>query len=156
MSQLDFELSTPMLVMPLITFKRQGRIFKSVTAWRDEALSKGRLLEYARDKAGKVVVFVSHTCARPQLPRPQPLLFARTRHTVGTGWDREYLDPSRDPNDPYDKGAPDYQSGERKDLKWRLVCAGVESLVKAKGLKEKDVLLWLDWQSIYQAHSMPS
>ena len=86
------------------------------------------------------------------LARSPPL--AHTRHIVGTGWDREYLDPSRDPNDPYDKGAPDYQSGERKDLKWRLVCAGVESLVKAKGLKEEDVLLWLDWQSIYQAQSI--
>ena len=69
------------------------------------------------------------------------------------GWDREYLDPDRDLKDPYDKGAPDYQSGEKKDLKWRIVCAGVENLVKAKGLKEEDVLLWLDWQSIYQARA---
>ena len=69
------------------------------------------------------------------------------------GWDREYLDPDRDPEDPYDKGAPDYQSGEKKDLKWRVVCAGVESLIKAKGLKEQDVMLWLDWQSIYQARA---
>ena len=77
-----------------------------------------------------------------------------TRLLVGpAGWDREYLDPDRDPEDPYDKGAPDYQSGEKKDLKWRVVCAGVENLIKAKGLKEADVMLWLDWQSIYQARA---
>ena len=113
-----------MLLMPFETFKRQGRIFKSVKAWRDEALSKGWLVDHARE-AGKAVVFVSHTW-----------------------WDRTYLDPSRDPNDPYDRGAPDYQRGGQKDLKWRVVCMGVESLASAKGLALADVLLWVDWQSI--------
>ncbi len=64
---LDFEHSTPMLAMPFATFMRQGRIFKSVKAWRDEALSKGWLVEYER-KSGKVVIFVSHTCTPRCLP----------------------------------------------------------------------------------------
>ena len=70
----------------------------------------------------------------------------------------------------YDKGAPDYQSeypderrelidqvgeptGEMgtyqkpKDLKWRIVCAGVRRLIEQEGLDEADVMLWFDWQS---------
>ena len=95
---------------------------------------------------------------RPYRSSPPSLLGQPPRvltRPVGgpAGWDREYLDPDRDPEDPYDKGAPDYQSGENKDLKWRVVCAGVKSLIKAKRLKEEDVMLWLDWQSIYQARA---
>merc|ERR1719424_2821685 len=37
-----------------------------------------------------------------------------------------------------------------KDLKWRVICAGVQRLLKQERLKEKDVSLWVDWQSIYQ------
>ena len=51
---------------------------------------------------------------------------------------------------PASAGCPDWQSGEKKDLKWRLICAGVEKLIEEQGLKAEDVLLWLDWQSIYQ------
>ena len=53
--------------------------------------------------------------------------------------------------------APDYQADydaeKTKDLKWRIVCAGVQGLIKEKRLKEEDVMLWLDWQSIYQARA---
>ena len=31
-----------------------------------------------------------------------------------------------------------------------MICAGVETLIKKQGLKAKDVVLWVDWQSIYQ------
>ena len=63
---LDFELSAPMLVMPLATFKRQCRIFKSVKRWRDEALQKGWLVVHVNDASdrpapGRVVIFISHT-----------------------------------------------------------------------------------------------
>ena len=51
---------------------------------------------------------------------------------------------------PASAGCPDWQSGEKKDLKWRLICAGVEKLIEERGLKAEDVLLWVDWQSIYQ------
>ena len=51
---------------------------------------------------------------------------------------------------PASAGCPDWQSGEKKDLKWRLICAGVEQLIKEKGLNAEDVMLWVDWQSIYQ------
>ena len=37
----QFELTTPMLVMPFGVFKAQGRIMKSTKAWRDEALAAG-------------------------------------------------------------------------------------------------------------------
>ena len=62
---------------------------------------------------------------------------------------------SNDPNDKYDKGAPDWQSGEKKDLKWRLICQGVRNLVAREAkrgveLKLEEVALWIDWQSIYQ------
>ena len=140
---LDFELSAPMLVMPLAAFKRQRRIFKSTKTWRDEALSQGWLVTY--DKAsGKIVIFVSHTW-----------------------WDRAFTDETNDATDKYDRGAPDFQAdypGEEredyygdvqtyqkpKDLKWRVICAGVETLIKEQKLKAEDVMLWVDWQSIYQ------
>ena len=41
-------------------------------------------------------------------------------------------------------------TGEKKNLKWRIVCQGVEALIAAKGLRTEDVMLWSDWQSIYQ------
>ena len=63
-----------------------------------------------------------------------------------TGWDREFVDATNDKNDKYDRGAPDYQSGEKKNLKWRIICAGVERLIQEKGLRAEDVLLWCDWQ----------
>ena len=103
-----FELSTPMLVMPFLSFRAQGRICKSTKPWRDKALADGSLLAYAKLEGGGsgrvvdgrldgtvvvaeglVVIFVSHTW-----------------------WDRSHTDESNDPNDPYDKGAPDWQ----KDL----------------------------------------
>ena len=71
---------------------------------------------------------------------PSSLAYART------GWDREFVDATNDKNDQYDRGAPDYQSGDKKDLKWRIICAGVERLVQEKGLRAEDVLLWCDWQ----------
>ena len=33
-----------------------------------------------------------------------------------------------------------------KDLKHRVICAGVERLIKDKNLSAADVLLWMDWQ----------
>jgi len=51
---------------------------------------------------------------------------------------------------PASAGCPDWQSGEKKDLKWRMICAGVEKLIKEQGLKAEDVMLWVDWQSICQ------
>ena len=37
-----------------------------------------------------------------------------------------------------------------KNLKWRVICLGVLRLIKRERLKEEDVSLWVDWQSIYQ------
>ena len=37
-----------------------------------------------------------------------------------------------------------------KNLKWRVICAGVQRLLEQEGLKEEEVSLWVDWQSIYQ------
>ena len=46
-----------------------------------------------------------------------------------TWWDRNFVDGSNDPEDKYDKGAPDWQSGPHKDLKWQLICKGVRALI---------------------------
>ena len=123
---LPFEYSTPLLAMPFLRFKEQGRIYKSTKTWRDKALSQGWLVEYD-EASSKIVIFNSHTW-----------------------WDREFTDETNHPDDPYDKGCPDWQSGEKKDLKWRVICAGVEKLIKEQGLKAEEVVLWVDWQSIYQ------
>ena len=53
-----------MLVMPFEQFKAQGRICKSTKVWREEALEKQWLVVYD-ESSGKVVIFVSHTCAAP-------------------------------------------------------------------------------------------
>ena len=142
----QFEQTTPMLVMPFSVFKAQGRIMKSVKVWRDQALAAGSLVVH-EEGSGKVVIFISHTW-----------------------WDRAFKDETNDPNNPYDKGAPDWQDDypeeqrkvwgyseyvmvtyqRPKDLKWRVICAGVQRLIEQEGLKEEDVSLWVDWQSIYQ------
>ena len=146
-----FELTTPMLVMPFGNFKAQGRIMKSTKAWRDEALAAGSLVEH-EEGSSQIVIFISHTW-----------------------WDRSFTDATNDPNNPYDVGAPDLQADypdeqrkkwvgvkdgefqyemvtyERpKNLKWRVICAGVQRLLEQEGLKEENVSLWVDWQSIYQ------
>ena len=77
---LNFEYSIPMLLMPFLRFKEQGRIYKSTKTWRDKALSEGLLVEYD-EASGKIVIFVSHTW-----------------------WDREFKDQTNHPDDPYDKG----------------------------------------------------
>jgi len=146
---LDFEYSAPMLLMPFLRFKQQGRIYKSSKTWRDKARSQGWLVEYD-EHSGKIVIFVSHTW-----------------------WDRAFTDETNDKTDQYDRGAPDFQAdnpdeerknfdrfgrpmGQKqtyekpKDLKWRVICAGVEKLIERQGLKAEDVVLWVDWQSIYQ------
>merc|ERR1719247_951620 len=82
---------------------------KSVKKWRDEALKKGWLVEFKPGEVAegdqawrgggrgkkwpKVAIFISHTW-----------------------WDRDFKDESNDPDDPYDRGAPDYQTGWKKKL----------------------------------------
>ena len=122
---LQFEQHTPMLVMPLRKFKEQGRIMKSTKEWREKVLDRD-LIVY-EEGSGKIVIFISHTW-----------------------WDREFKDETNDPKNVYDVGAPDYQTGEKKDLKWRIICDGVQRLIDKYGLAEDNVHLWIDWQSIYQ------
>eukprot|EP00964_Phaeocystis_antarctica_P151107 scaffold118677_cov51-Phaeocystis_antarctica.AAC.1 len=112
----QFDLLTPMLVMPFGVFKAQRRIMKSTKVWRDQALAAGSLVVH-EEGSGKVVIFISHTW-----------------------WDRAFKNATNDPNNPYDKGAPDWQTGFRKkNRKWRVICAGVQRLIKQEGLKEEDV-----------------
>ena len=40
-----------------------------------------------------------------------------------------------------------FSAQKTKDLKWRIVCAGVQRLIEKEGLDEADVMLWFDWQS---------
>ena len=123
---LQFEQLTPMLVMPFRVFRAQRRIMKSTKQWRDKARKNGGLIIY-EDGSSKIVIFISHTW-----------------------WDRDFKDETNDPSDVYDHGAPDHQSGAKKDLKWRIICDGVQRLIERDGLNEDNVHLWIDWQSIYQ------
>ena len=123
---LQFEQFTPMLVMPFRVFRAQRRIMKSTKKWRDEALKNDNLIVY-EDGSSKIVIFISHTW-----------------------WDRDFKDETNDPKDLYDRGTPDHQTGAKKDLKWRIICDGVQRLIERDGLNEDDVHLWIDWQSIYQ------
>ena len=50
----------------------------------------------------------------------------------------------------YGNGKPTGEMGtyqKPKDLKWHIVCAGVQRLIEQQGLDEADVMLWFDWQS---------
>ena len=123
---LQFEMTTPMLVVPFRKFRAQSRIMKSTKAWRDEALAAGSLVVH-EEGSRQIVIFISHTW-----------------------WDRSFKDATNNPKYLYDKGAPDFQTGEKKHLKWRVICAGIKRLIKQEGLKEEEVSLWIDWQSIYQ------
>ena len=168
-SEPNFEMSIPMEVMPYLHFKEQRRIYKSVAPWREEALKSGALIEYAWVTGGtgevnedgtldgtlqtlpgnKIPLFVSHTwCARTVrcTERPTQASQEPCASRARRRWDRKFVDKTNDEKDPYDKGAPDYQTGENKDLKWRIICAGVDALIRDKGLCTEDVVLWMDWQ----------
>ena len=76
-------------------------------------------------------------------------------------------------DDVFRVGAPDYQADypdeERKNkfayyggtsmyqrsrnLKWRIICEGVQRLIKRKALHEEDVTIWIDWQSSAPHHA---
>ena len=74
------------------------------------------------------------------------------------------MDESNDPLNPYDKGAPDYMAdyGEEerevygdkqmynreKNLKHKIICLGVDNLIKQEELDEDNVMIWVDWQSV--------
>ena len=47
-------------------------------------------------------------------------------------------------------GAPDYTQGERKGLKWRVACGGIDALIEQEGLDASRVAIWCDWFSIDQ------
>ncbi len=86
-------------------------------------------------------------------------------------WDRMFVEEGTD--DIFRVGAPDYQADypdeERKNkfayyggtstyqrsrnLKWRIICEGVQRLIKRKALHEEDVTIWIDWQSSAPHHA---
>ena len=69
---LNFEYSIPMLLMPFLRFKQQGRIYKSTKTWRDEALSQGWLVEYD-EASGKIVdIHLAHVVGPRIHGRDQP------------------------------------------------------------------------------------
>ena len=118
----DFELSTPMLVMPFARFKEQGRIWKSTSTWRADAFRNGWLLPH-EPGAGLVTVYVSH---------------------------RWWHSPPGRPAGVIDWGGPDHAEGANTNLKWKMLCAAVEALIARDKLDQNRVALWIDWQSIYQ------
>ena len=96
----DFELSTPMLAMPFAVFKGLGTIPKSTEAWRKQALAKKWLVPFARRNAAGAVEGASGYKA----------IFLSQ-----TWWER----PANATE--HDAGAPDYQSGDKKRLKFSMV-----------------------------------
>ena len=118
----DFELSTPMFVMPFARFKEQGRIWKSTSTWRADAFRNGWLLPH-EPGAGLVTVYVSH---------------------------RWWHSPPGRPAGVIDWGGPDHAEGANTNLKWKMLCAAVEALIARDKLDQNRVALWIDWQSIYQ------
>ena len=62
------------------------------------------------------------------------------------------MDESNDPEDKYDRGAPDYMAdyGENREkgLKHKIICLGVDNLIKQEELDEDNVMIWVDWQSV--------
>ena len=119
----DFELAAPMLVMPYMRFKEQGRIWKSTRTWRADALRNGWLLTHEPGVGGLVTVYVSH---------------------------RWWHHPPGRPAGVVDWGGPDHAEGAKANLKWTMLCAAVEALIARDELDESRVALWIDWQSIYQ------
>ena len=117
----------PMMLMPYPIFKKQGRIMKSLKPWREEVRAEGRMVQF--DPKTHKVIFVSHTW-----------------------WDRTFVDESNDPDDKYDRGAPDYMAdyGENREkgLKHKIICLGVDNLIKQEELDEDNVMIWVDWQSV--------
>ena len=47
-------------------------------------------------------------------------------------------------------GTPDYEEGERANLKFSVLCSGLVSLIERHGLDESKVVVWMDWWSIDQ------
>ena len=50
----------------------------------------------------------------------------------------------------HDTGQPDYQEGDKANLKYRTTVRGVERLIEERGLDRSKVVLWIDWFSIEQ------
>ena len=117
---------------------------KSLKPWREEVRAEGRMVQF--DPKTHKVIFISHTW-----------------------WDRKFVDESNDPEDKYDRGAPDYMAdyGEverevvnwdgrmvkqmynrEKGLKHKIICLGVDNLIKQEELDEDNVMIWVDWQSV--------
>ena len=45
----------------------------------------------------------------------------------------------------HDTGQPDYQEGDKANLKYRTTVRGVERLIEERGLDRSKVVLWIDW-----------
>ena len=103
--------------MPLAVFKGQGKICKSERKWREQALAQGWLVEYSSDL---VCIFISH---------------------------RWWHHPPNRPANAYDWGGPDYVEGNKANLKWKIICRGVDTLVEQHALDANKVALWIDWQA---------
>ena len=166
----EFEMSSPMIVMPFHAFKAEGRIAKSTKAWRDTALEEGRLVVYAKVEGGSGKVHGTGHMDGTVVIEDEGLIVIFISHRW---WELNFKDATNDPENPADKGAPDWQKNSRwhplnadrkkqdwlgltplrppeKDLKWKIICKGVERLIETKGWRAKKVAIWMDWFSIVQ------
>ena len=128
---------TPMLVMPWVKFKEQGCCPRS-----DVAATKELLVRY--DEKEHVAIFVSHNWWQTSAAA------SRVETQTGTSASKE-SDDDEAPSSPrspakmkFDSGLPDYTSGEKANLKFRVLLSGVAALIQKDGLDEAKVVLWME------------
>jgi len=135
--------------MPWLTFKAQGRIMKSVGPWRSDALANGQLFDL-RLGSGKIIIFISHPWWHDALDDALTDPSGSSATVLPDGGAPDYQTPFVVRPDANAPGWKQFEPYERKDLKWRVVCAGVQRLIEQEALNAADVALWVDWQSLDQ------
>ena len=116
---------TPMLVMSWHDFKAQGCCMRS-----DVARARGLLQPF---EPGHTAIFVSHNWWLTAKMDDRSVEAAAGAEAVA-----------------FDTGAPDWTTGEHAHLKFKVLCLGVENLIRKYECDEASVVLWMDWFSIDQ------
>ena len=101
----EFELSTPMVVVPFNTFKANGRILKSLKPYRDEAFKDGKLIEYAKVVNGTGKIKPNGSLDGKLELSKQDLITIFISHRW---WDVHYGTKSTKNLNNGDRGAPDW------------------------------------------------
>jgi hypothetical protein len=130
---------TPMRVMPWLDFKEQGCCLRSDVA-------KAKELLQTFDAEMHTAIFVSHKWW---------VTAAQEDRTIELAVDLAEATPDGEPSSSptkfaFDTGRPDWTTGEKANLKFRVLCMGLEGLIQRFGLDQSRLALWMDWFSIDQ------